>query len=348
MIGPRRFGTSASLIMPEPVPSQRVRSTRKVPSNALKKSRVESTKDVTMLQEDVQMPSEMFDYYRRVCECIYDPFFGFEYRDSYGFVNSLGYNPSQDRYWKAVLNDLIDDSLLGELDDRYVEYVREKYDVKLTFNFCFFMGSGITGWDIIISAKKDEDPSVVVNRFIRTFELLTGVRVDRDRFFFSWSGASEGLLTNDDEIVAHATKESVVVGIIPRPGHPHDNPLSCRDVVPMVMKNVRLYKPYLPLNHRLRAWAFVWGTRQLVRKLIDANPDFREKARSLGVRDYVFNDILNATFPAVPATELIPLELLESMAFLKALISYMYDNKMIKDTAGYRLETDKSGEPTYF
>ncbi|PJF18558.1 hypothetical protein PSACC_01616, partial [Paramicrosporidium saccamoebae] len=143
---------------------------------------------------------------------------------------------------------------------------------------------------------------------------------------------------DDAELVSQAVENGVHVGIVPHSGHPHDSFWNTQDIIPMIVKYVQIDDPCLPLLYRFRIWTVIWGTGQVISKLIQANPDFMEKAHALGVRSHVFDDVLNVSIPTAPVSEPIPLELLESAMILRGLLGYMYYHWLIPNEAGYCLK----------
>lgn len=297
-----------------------------------------------MPQKEVKMPSGMLDYYRRACKWPQGSVFNFEGSCTHEFLEFSGYRSVKGESWIAALEDLIDDSLVDEYSRRYVEYLGGQCRPKTaSFAFCWEeFGGYIRRWIMEMGVTNNEAPSTIMDEFQRTLEFLTGIKVDRNRLVFTWSKDLERHRIDEEEVAAQAIESTVDIGVIPRPGHPHSNPWDCNDVIPLLMKDVRKRDSYFPLHYRFRIWTIIWGTGQLVRKLIDANPGFMEKAQSLGVKKYVFDDVLEAIIPAAPAIELIPIEILESVTLLKGLVSYMYDNGLIEDDAGYNLVMDGS------
>lgn len=288
------------------------------------------------------MPGELLEYYLRACKWPQVSVFHFEEDYTREFIEDFGYGPVENNGWREVLDEVIDDSQLEEQDRLFEEYKSKLGDASAVFEFCFQGYSGIRGWHLKVVAKSDEDPSVVVDRFLKTLEFISGIRVSKDRVVFTWPGKPKNSPVSDADVISQATKKRVSVGIIPRPGHPRSDPWDFDDVVPTMMRYVWKNDGYLSLHYRFRIWTVIWGTGQVLRKLVEANPDLIEKARSLGIRDYVLDDVLNAPIPASPISEPIPLEILESTLLLKAIISYMYDNYMINNDAGYCLIMDGS------
>lgn len=331
-------------IMPEPVPvtKQEVCVDQSLPNEILKKPQVESK--VIMLQEDAQISSELLDYYRRACKWPEDSVFPFESNCTNEFLETRGYKTNKGEAWRWVLDNIVDDSLSEEYSRRYEEYVRGQCRAK-TASFAFSwneFGGYMRRWIMEMGVANDEKPSMITDGFLKTLELFTGIKVDGSRLIFRWSKAPRYYKMEDEEVSDYAIKSAVTVGIIPREGHPHNDPWDLDDVIPLLMKHIVRDDSYFPLIHRYRIWTVVWKVGRVVRDLIEANPDFIDKAHSLGIRDYVFNDVLSATVPANPAIELIPLEILESVTLLKGLVGYMYDNGLIANDAGHRLVMDGS------
>lgn len=158
---------------------------------------------------------------------------------------------------------------------------------------------GIGSKSFTISVEKDEDPSGILTRLMRRFEYITGVRLDMERLLFADSEMQP--LMGEDEIVSQAIRHRVIVGIIPRSGHSHNDHWSFEDVVPTVIMHVGRNGFHFPLITRFRIWTFIWGTARSIKKLIDANSNFLEKALSVGISEETFNDILNAPIPSTPA-----------------------------------------------
>jgi hypothetical protein len=190
--------------------------------------------------------------------------------------------------------------------------------------------------------SEDEDPSKVVDRFVRHIEFLMGLKVDKSRLIFSKSISIRPFF-EDREVVSRALESLVGVATTPRSWHTKDNPgREYDDIIPMIMKEIGEDNCLFPLNCRFRIWTVIWGTARVIKKLIEVNPDFMEKARSLGVTQEVFDDVFNVPIPSSPASTLIPLEVLESVVLLRALFGYMHETGLIENYAGLCLEMDLS------
>lgn len=179
-----------------------------------------------------------------------------------------------------------------------------------------------------------EEPASTLLRLKERLEFATGLRIDQERLFFTYKGAEP--LSNDKEIVAHSTKDGVLIKVKPRPGYPQDGTCAHFDIAPRIARLLDQGMVLFPLEERFRTRTVIWGTSELVKKLSKANPNLMEEARSLGVEE-VLNEILRYPIPITPGTELIPLELLESVGLVRGLLAYMNAHVLIKDNAGYDL-----------
>jgi hypothetical protein len=279
----------------------------------------------------------MLEYYFRACFSPYETLFDFEEDYSYNFLKSIGCRPLEGGDWRMVLDNVTFDSVFEEFFQRCEEYERRRGHKNATFGFSYLEDSCYKDWGMSVGAMKDEEHPTV-DGFLETFEFLTGIKVDQDRFVFMWR-QSQGIRQIDDpELMIQAVDNSVYVGIVPRPGHLHDCPWNSKDIIPMIISYVWMNDSCLPLLYRFRIWTVIWGTGQVIKELIGANPDFMERARALGVGQYVFDDVLNASIPVIPTSEPIPLDLLESTMILRGLLGYMYYNWLIPNEAGYNLK----------
>lgn len=290
--------------------------------------------------QDIRPPSDLLGYYFLAGKWPHESVFPFEEGYPREFLECFGHELGDYYNWEGLLDNAIDDSLFEEYERRCDDYMREQSTANATFKFCIRLSEGFTCWRMKLHIADDEEPSDAINRFLRTLEFLTGIKISKERLTFRWPGKSNNSSTSDAEVVSQALNKWATVGIIPPPGHFHSSPWDVDELVPKILKRLCEVGPYLPLNHRFRIWTIVWGTGQLIKRLVDANPNFMERARSLGIGSYVFDRVLNAPIPAVPADELIPLELLESVTLLKGLVGYMFTKEMIDDDTGYWLMMD--------
>lgn len=292
-----------------------------------------------MVIKEIRLPKELMDLYFRFCSRPYESVFFSDVECSHGFLKQLGReNVDDNLHWDEVLIDAIDETLWDYYDQHYLESKFKGRDAA-AFSFSYPIdGGGVSGHDIEIAVTNDEDPPEVLNKFMRHFEFLTGIEANRNRLVFFDTSVSN-LLTKDEEIVLCALKNRVGVKVAPRPWQPSNNNWRCFDgVVPMIMREISQEEGFFPLNYRYRIWTIIWETAQIVKRLIEVNPDLLERAQSLGVDSDIFNDVLNAQIPDNPATEPIPLEALESVLLLRALIAHMHDHQLIGNDAGYRLK----------
>lgn len=72
------------------------------------------------------------------------------------------------------------------------------------------------------------------------------------------------------------------------------------DTALMIVKIIDLRMLLFPLEYRFRIWTIIWGTARLIRKPIEANPDFLEKACTLpiGVDEDSFSKVFGHPIPA--------------------------------------------------
>lgn len=277
------------------------------------------------------------DYYFEFCLRPYDSVFTFEEHYSSDFLVQSGYsNVDETLHWSTLLDDTVGEALWEEYLDYYLKARCKEHNAAFLFNYVY-RGS-ISGEDVKLVVAKDEDPTEVLNRFIQYFGFLTGVKASKSRLAF-YGTTSYAPLAEDKEVILQAMKRRVGVRIVSRPWQPDsDSWRRYESIIAMIMKKVFEEKEFFPLHYRFRLWTIIWGTARTIKKLIEANPDLIEKARSLGVSGDVFSDVLDAQIPSNPATELIPLEILESVLFLRALLGYMNDSQLIVNDAGYSLE----------
>lgn len=320
------------LTMPEPIETQSVSSEPSSPKRVKKELRGEMIAEVSY--GSAGEPKELVDYYSEASRWLHEGVFASEYSYSYEFMKCFKGEDVEDLDWRSLLADAIDEASVDEHRRKCLQYREER--AGATFIFHFIGYSGVASWRFRISVTDGEEPSSVITKFLQRFEYVAGMKFDMKRLLFA--DLKENPLTKEDEIVSQAIKKCVLVGIVPRGGHPHSDPWCFEDVVPTIMMYVYRNNGCFPLRTRFRIWTLIWGTAQTITKLIKANPNFLERAQSVGVNENVFNDVLSFPIPSIPAIEPIPLEVLESTTLLRGMIGYMYDNGLIDDDAGLHLK----------
>ncbi|PJF18559.1 hypothetical protein PSACC_01617 [Paramicrosporidium saccamoebae] len=228
--------------IPESVSTRRVRADQSTQTKSSKRVKTKSSKEAAMIRENDQVSSELLEYYFRACFSPHETLFDFEERYSYDFLKSIGRRPFEGGDWMAVLDDATDDSSFEDFCQRCEEYERDRSPKKAKFSFLYLADSWTRGWDMSVGAMRGEEYPTM-DGFLKTFEFLTGVKADRDRFFFIWRGSREIHRIDDAELVTQAVENGVHVGIVPHSGHIHDSLWSTQDIIPMIVKYVQIDDP---------------------------------------------------------------------------------------------------------
>lgn len=298
---------------------------------AAKKWGIEKVKSIG---ETATSENNLADYYLRACRYPHVSLFSFERQYPVEFMKFFGYDHVA-VYFTTSLRKAIGDELVEEYRARSIEYLSK--DDGATFCILHPGKTGIKRWSIKVDLIEGESPSNTISRFKDRLEFFTGVKIATERLTF-YTKNRNNTITSEEEVVLHAVRERIFFEIRSRPGYPQTRPQSFFDLVPMVAKVINSGMLLFPLVNRFRIWTTVWGTAGLIKKLVEANPNFLEKARTLGVDENIFNEVLDHPIPSNPATELIPLELLEAVCLVRGLVACMNVHEMIEDNAGYNLE----------
>lgn len=277
--------------------------------------------------------NNLVHYYLRACERPHESIFSFEMQHPFEFLKCFGYN-YEGPYYIALLIEAVGPELVQKYRSQSREYLFERVDA--TFHTLVSGDDGFEGWDIKLRVTEGEDPPTTLRRFRERLEFATGIKVDMSRIVFAPRTSAPPV--SEEEVVSRAIQKRILFKIRPRPGYPQNGKWSFFDIVPRIAMVINRTGLFFPLEYRFRIWTTIWGTSRLVKDLIEANADFLGKAASLGVKEQVFDEVLNHQVPSNPATELIPLELLESTCLLRGLIGYMYEHELINDAAGYDLK----------
>lgn len=309
----------------QPTPSELAMSSKVDNGNGVV---VKGTRDL----EEATTNDSLVEYYLKACRRLHDSFFSFELQYPFEFLKQFGYS-HVGPYYITLLKKAIGTKVLEDYRNQGLKYYHEKKDA--TFGMLFSDDGVVERWTLKIPVVEGEDSSVTLLRLKERLEFATGIKFKIERLLFI-SGGSESIFEGE-EIVTKAIQRRVLVKISPRPGYPQNGPWCLRDIVPMIAMVTDRLGLHFPLEYRFRIWTTIWGTSKLATKLIEVNPDLLKEARSLGVGEEVFSETLNHPIPQNPGTELIPLELLESVCLIRGLLAYMNAHGLIRDSAGYDL-----------
>lgn len=284
--------------------------------------------------EETPEDNDVMQFYIKACRWPHKSLFPFEFDYPVEFLQHFGYEYIGE-FYTELLERAIGAKLLKEYELRGLEYRNEKKDAA--FSILYYLDGGVQGWTMKIPVMEGEDPSVTMLRFKERLEFATGLEIDMDRLKFAPEDPNSSL--SKEEIVTQAIQSEVLFKTLPHPDHLQGSSLSFVNVFSSIARNIDINESsYFPLIFRFRIWTTVWGTARLVRELLKVNPDMIEKACSMGVGEGVFDKVLNCKIPSSPATEQIPLELLESMCLVRGSIAFMHVNGLISNDAGYDLK----------
>lgn len=299
---------------------------------ATKKPRTEEvSKQFESMVED---GNDLNEYYLRACHKPQESFFSSEEKYPFEFLKSFGYDTDA-VFYSTLFKRAIGSKVIEEYRARGREYHAESGGA--TFRILYSDYSKAGSWKIKVPVAEDEARSATISKFKERLEFFTGVEIGLNRIAF-YCSKDPDVLISEDEAVLEATRKEVFFMILPRSGFPQTGEWDFSGLVPMMAAFIASGRLFFSLDGRFRIWTTVWGTSKMIKELINTNQGMLEKARLLGVGEDIFKEVVDYPIPSSPATQLIPLELLESVSLIKGLIVYMYEHDMIENNSGYDLE----------